>query len=466
MSSSAPLSEHRPVFESDAPTLTSDEIEQFARQMLVDEIGPIHMAQIRAAHVVCIGAGGLGSTILLYLTAAGVGRLTIVDFDEVERSNLHRQVIHAEATIGMLKVESAKAACLRLAPGVRVETISSPLSTSNAVSIMEQCDVVVDGTDNVASRYIINDAAMRCHKPLVSGSAMGWDGQLSVYGYLGGPCYRCLFPHPPPPEAVGSCNETGVMGPLPGLIGCLQALEALKVIAGVGEVLSGRMLLFNGLRLTSRVVQLRGRQPSCDACSPAALSSSAPLASLTAQRPEYLATSCAVAVEKLPSGCSCSPAEFAKARLAPAVGSAGHCITIDVRARLQHEMVRLPHSENLPFQTMAQWSRTAALVKNFAAFLTNILAQKELLSSMEKEDEMREDGEEEKMEAAAASLTVFFLCRRGVNSAKAVKLLLEALEKAPPSLSGVPPLCGIILKSVDGGLNAYHKTVEKAFPYY
>ncbi|CAJ1032048.1 putative ThiF family/Rhodanese-like domain containing protein [Leishmania utingensis] len=442
-------------FVSAAPTLTKDNVERFGRQMLVEEIGAAHMEQIRHAHVVCVGAGGLGSTILLYLAAAGVGRLTIIDFDDVELSNLQRQVIHTTAAVGQPKALSAKASCLRLFPGAHVDAVVEALTPSNAERLLATCDVVVDGTDNVAARYLINDAAMRCGKPLVSGSAIGWDGQLSVYGYRGGPCYRCLFPQPPPPEAVGSCNDNGVMGPLPGMIGCLQALEVLKVATGVGETLSGRLFLFNGLHFTSRVVKLRGRQPRCVACSATALADATPLADLAIlARPEYVPKSCAVAYTSSPPGRSCSASEYAAHMpgAAAAAAAAERCITLDVRARVQYDMAHLPHSVNVPYRSMQQWQRAGTVVTHLSEVLEKALPpQSDTHSS-----------------STVPEVMVYVLCRRGINSLKATALIQAALEEeqAKGDRATAARLGQYVFQNVSGGLNAYHCEVDRGFPYY
>ncbi|CAJ1009762.1 putative ThiF family/Rhodanese-like domain containing protein [Leishmania naiffi] len=453
-------------FISAAPTLTKDNLERFGRQMLVEEIGAAHMELIRHAHVVCVGAGGLGSTILLYLAAAGVGRLTIIDFDDVELSNLQRQVIHTTAAVGQPKALSAKASCLQLFPGARVDAVVEALTPSNAERLLAACDVVVDGTDNVAARYLINDAAMRCGKPLVSGSAIGWDGQLSVYGYRGGPCYRCLFPQPPPPETVGSCNDSGVMGPLPGMIGCLQALEVLKVATGVGETLSGRLFLFNGLHFTSRVVKLRGRQPRCVACSATALADATPLADLAIlARPEYIPKSCAAAYTSSPPGTSCSASEYA-AHMSGAA-AAERCITLDVRARVQYDMAHLPHSVNVPYQWMQRWQRAGTVVTHLSEVL-----EKALPPQSDTHGSSSSSSKEASSAAAhggtVPEVMVYVLCRRGINSLKATALIRAALEEeqAEGDRAKAARLGQYVFQNVSGGLNAYHFEVDRGFPYY
>ncbi|KAG5475402.1 hypothetical protein LSCM1_03515 [Leishmania martiniquensis] len=449
---------------SAAPTLTKDDVERFGRQMLVEEIGAAHMEKIRKTHVVCVGAGGLGSTILLYLAAAGVGQLTIVDYDVVELSNLHRQVMHTTAAIGQPKAVSAKESCLRLFPAARVDAVVEALSPANAERLIAACDIVVDGTDNVAARYLINDAAMRRRKPLVSGSAMGWDGQLSVYGYQGGPCYRCLFPKPPPAEMIGSCNDSGVMGPVPGMIGCLQSLEVLKVAAGVGDALSGRMFLFNGLRFSSRVVRLRGRQPHCVACSPAALADATPLAEFAAlARPEYTVTACASIPVSSPSVISCSASEYAAA----AASAAPQHVTLDVRVRLQYDMAHLAQSINVPYQSLQQWHSAGTVVTQLADVL-----DKAVPPQPDSQGCVKHATAAASHDAAESKVVVYVLCRRGINSRKAMVLIGAALDEAKAKGAGTAAAAAAarlgryIFRNVNGGLNAYSREVDRDFPYY
>ncbi|CAM8880054.1 unnamed protein product [Rhodiola kirilowii] len=207
-----------------------------------------------------------GFSALLYLAACGVGRIGIVDHDVVELNNLHRQVIHTEEYIGRPKVESAAAACLKINSTVQITKHQEALRTTNALEIVSKYDIVIDATDNAPSRYLINDCCVVLGKPLVSGAAIGMEGQLTVYNYKEGPCYRCLFPTPPPTTACQRCSDSGVLGVVPGIIGCLQALEAIKIASSVGEPLSGRMLLLDSLSTKIRIVKIRGRSAHCEVC--------------------------------------------------------------------------------------------------------------------------------------------------------------------------------------------------------
>nr|CAD1836494.1 unnamed protein product [Ananas comosus var. bracteatus] len=216
--------------------------------------------------ILVVGAGGLGSPVVLYLAACGVGCLGIVDSDVVELNNLHRQIIHTEAYVGQSKVKSAAASCRAINSSVKVVEHQEALQAKNALDIVEKYDIVVDATDNLPSRYMISDCCVLLNKPLISGAALGLEGQLTVYNHNGSPCYRCLFPTPPPTAACQRCSDSGVLGVVPGVIGCLQALEAIKVAASVGEPLCGRMLLFDALSSRIRTVKIRGRSPYCSIC--------------------------------------------------------------------------------------------------------------------------------------------------------------------------------------------------------
>ncbi len=243
------------------PTLTADEVARYSRHLLLPELGVEGQRRLKASSVLCVGAGGLGSPLLLYLAAAGVGRVGIVDGDRVDASNLQRQVLHGTATVGVAKVRSAAARIADLNPHVVVEAHETTLTSANALRILEGYDVVVDGTDNFPTRYLLNDAAVLLGIPLVYGSIFRFEGQASVFNVAGGPDYRDLYPEPPPPGMVPSCAEGGVLGVLPGIIGTIQATETLKLLAGLGTSLSGRLLLYDALAMEFRELALR-RDPN------------------------------------------------------------------------------------------------------------------------------------------------------------------------------------------------------------
>lgn len=246
-------------------TLSPEESLRYARHLILPEVGPTGQAALRRARILVVGAGGLGSPVSLYLAAAGVGTLGIVDFDVVDPSNLQRQVIHGTPDIGRLKLDSASDRIAEINPHVHVEGYPVRLSSDNAMEIIRGYDVVIDGTDNFPTRYLVNDACVLLGKPYVYGSVFRFEGQNSVFATEGGPCYRCLFAEPPPPGLVPSCAEGGVLGVLPGIVGTIQAMESIKLVLGIGDTLAGRLLLFDAMRMRFRELSLR-RDPACPVC--------------------------------------------------------------------------------------------------------------------------------------------------------------------------------------------------------
>ena len=247
------------------PELSNEEVQRYSRHLIMPEVGMDGQRKLKSARVLCIGAGGLGSPAAMYLAAAGVGQLGIVDFDVVDYSNLQRQILHGTPDVGRSKLQSAKDRLRAINPGVHVETYETALSSENALQLLEPYDVVVDGTDNFPTRYLVNDACVLLGKPNAYGSIFRFEGQASVFALKGGPCYRCLYPEPPPPGLVPSCAEGGVLGVLPGIIGTIQATEAIKILIGVGEPLVGRFLIFDALRMRFRELKLR-RDVDCPVC--------------------------------------------------------------------------------------------------------------------------------------------------------------------------------------------------------
>ncbi len=249
------------------PELSHSEIMRYSRHLLIPEVGLEGQRKLKAASVLVIGTGGLGSPVALYLAAAGVGRIGLVDYDVVDFSNLQRQVIHGMSTLGELKVESARRRLLDLNPEIQVDVYNEPYTSQNALEIARDYDLIIDGTDNFPTRYLTNDVCVLLGKPNVYGSIYRFDGQVSVFDARRGPCYRCLFPEPPPPGLVPPCAEGGVLGVLPGTIGTLQATEALKLLLNIGDPLIGRLLLFNALDMTVETVKLK-KNPRCKICGP------------------------------------------------------------------------------------------------------------------------------------------------------------------------------------------------------
>lgn len=245
--------------------LGSEELARYVRHLALPEVGLAGQVRLKAARVLLVGTGGLGSPAALYLAAAGVGTLGVVDFDRVEVSNLQRQVLFGSSDVGRPKVEAARERLLGLNPYVEVVPHPERLEAANVEQLVARYDLVVDGSDNAATRYLVNDACVRAGKPDVWGAVQGFEGQVAVFATPGGPCYRCLFPMPPPPGTIPSCSEGGVLGVVPGVVGMLQATEAIKQILGLGEPLAGRLLVFDALKLTFREVRLR-RDPDCPRC--------------------------------------------------------------------------------------------------------------------------------------------------------------------------------------------------------
>jgi adenylyltransferase/sulfurtransferase len=246
-------------------TLSHEEIRRYSRHLIMPEVGMQGQRKLKAASVLVIGTGGLGSPIALYLTAAGIGRIGLVDYDVVDETNLQRQILHHTSDVGKSKLDSASGKLSDINPRLIIEKYNVPLTSENALDIIKNYDVIIDGTDNFPTKYLVNDACVMLGKPLVYGSIFRFEGQLSVFYAKAGPCYRCLFPEPPPPGLVSNCAEVGVLGILPGTIGTLQATEAIKLILGIGQPMIGRMLLYDALDMTFDTIKLR-KNPQCPVC--------------------------------------------------------------------------------------------------------------------------------------------------------------------------------------------------------
>jgi adenylyltransferase/sulfurtransferase len=319
--------------------LSVEEVGRYGRQLILPEWGRRGQESVKANSVLIVGVGGLGCPCALYLAAAGIGRLGLLDYDRVELSNLHRQVLHCENRVGVAKTESGRDAVKGLNSHVSVTTHTVLLDSTNALSILSQYDIIVDATDNVATRYLLNDGCVLLGKPLVSGSALRFEGQLTVYGWRGGPCYRCLFPSPPPPASVTNCSEGGVLGVVPGVIGSLQALEALKIASGMEPLYSQQLLLFDALGGGFRTIRLRPRQPQCAVCGENP--------SITALIDyELFCGSRADDKEKrvdiLDPELRVSPQEYSKV----VSGGKPH-LMLDVREEVEYQICHLPHSRSI-----------------------------------------------------------------------------------------------------------------------
>jgi molybdopterin/thiamine biosynthesis adenylyltransferase/rhodanese-related sulfurtransferase len=250
---------------SDTTELTREELVRYSRHILLPQVGEAGQCRLKESRVLLVGAGGLGSPVALYLAAAGVGTLGLVDFDAVDLSNLQRQILHGSAGVGSSKIDSARDRLRDINPNVHIEPYQTRFASANALEIARGYDLIVDGTDNFATRYLVNDTSVLLGIPNVYGSVYRFEGQASVFGATGGPCYRCLFREPPPPHLVPSCAEGGVLGVVPGLVGTIQATEAIKMLLGLGDTLVGRLLTIDAMTMTFRTIELR-RDPECPAC--------------------------------------------------------------------------------------------------------------------------------------------------------------------------------------------------------
>ncbi|GFZ04951.1 co-factor for nitrate, reductase and xanthine dehydrogenase 5 [Actinidia rufa] len=405
--------------------LSPDMIYRYSRHLLLPSIGVQGQSSLLKTSIVVVGAGGLGSPALLYLAACGVGHIGIVDHDVVELNNLHRQIIHSESYIGRSKVESAAAACRSsvtlsrlpvyfIKPVIINSTIQivehkEALCTSNALEILSKYDIVVDATDNAPSRYLISDCCVVL-------------GKLTVYNYNGGPCYRCLFPTPPPTTACQRCSDSGVLGVVPGIIGCLQALEAIKVASTVGEPLSGRMLLFDALSARIRIVKIRGRSLQCEVCGENATFTQQQFQEFDYEKfTQSPLTTSPLKLNLLPTEARISSKEYNER----VVKGEAH-ILVDVRPAHHYKIVSLPKSMNIPLSVLE-------------------VRLPEISSALEKE-------EEHKGTETASDVSVYVVCRRGNDSQRAVQLLHKMGFTSA--------------KDIIGGLESWAHDVDPNFPTY
>ena len=327
-----------PALVSPGPALTVDEVRRYSRHLIIPDVAMAGQQRLMNAKVLCVGAGGLGSPALMYLAAAGVGTIGIVEFDTVDESNLQRQIIHGQSDIGKSKAQSAKAKISEINPNVNVITHQTRLDNSNVKEIFSQYDIIVDGTDNFATRYLVNDACVFLKKPYVWGSIYRFDGQASVFWAEYGPCYRCLYPEPPPPGMVPSCAEGGVLGVLCATIGSIQTTEAIKVITGIGEPMIGSLMIYDALDMTFRKIKVR-KDPNCPLCgdNPTQID----------LLPDYeafcgvLSDAAEVAVKE---------STISVTELAAKIDANADFYLVDVREPSEFEIVRIPGSHLIPKQ--------------------------------------------------------------------------------------------------------------------
>jgi adenylyltransferase/sulfurtransferase len=387
---------------SAAPELTNAEVQRYSRHLILPEVGPDGQRRLKAGRVLCVGAGGLGSPATLYLAAAGVGTIGIVDFDKVDASNLQRQILHGTPDVGRSKLESARDRLSALNPEVKIETHDTALTSANALALFRDYDVIVDGTDNFATRYLVNDACVLLGKPNAYGSIFRFEGQASVFATAGGPCYRCLYAEPPPPGLVPSCAEGGVLGVLPGVIGTIQATETLKLLLGGGRTLAGRLLLYDAWTMQFRELKLR-RNPNCPVCGD----------SPTIRELIDYEAFCGVAPRSAATAPAAAIPETTVDELKRRLDANAPVFVLDVREPQEFQICRIPGTTLIPLGQLP--ARIA------------------------------------EVPAAAAGRPIVVHCKMGGRSAKAVALLREH---------------GIEATNLTGGILAWIDRVDPSLPKY
>ncbi|KAK7142846.1 hypothetical protein R3I94_012261 [Phoxinus phoxinus] len=404
-------------------TLSNEDIMRYSRQLLLPELGVKGQVALSNVSVLVVGCGGLGCPLAQYLAAAGIGRLGLLDYDVVELSNLHRQVLHSEVTQGQPKALSAAQAIRRLNSTVQCVPYHLQLSRDNARQLIQQYPLMNYCSDNVPTRYLVNDACVLAGKPLVSASALRMEGQLTVYNYRGGPCYRCLFPSPPPPETVTNCSDGGVLGVVPGIMGCLQALEVLKIASGQGSSFEQQLLMFDGQEGRFRSIRLRSRQIECVVCGEKP--------TLT-ELQDYEQFCGSAATDKCRRLTLLTKEQRVSVQEYRAIldGSTPHLL-LDVRPKVEVDICHLSTSINIPL---------ASLEDKKAEHITLL---KETISNLKQQTK--------------SQVPVFVVCKLGNDSQKAVQLL----EK----MSGVETE-QITVKDISGGLMAWAKNIDHSFPQY
>uniref|UniRef100_A0A1B6IGC9 Adenylyltransferase and sulfurtransferase MOCS3 homolog n=1 Tax=Homalodisca liturata TaxID=320908 RepID=A0A1B6IGC9_9HEMI len=397
--------------------LSKSDIIRYSRQMIIPQIGVAGQKKLQQTSVLIIGMGGLGCPAALYLAGAGIGRFGLVDYDVVEENNLHRQLLHNEDQLGKPKVTSAAIALKRLNANLEVQQYQIQLSSSNALELVKQYDVVVDASDNVATRYLVNDACVLTGRSLVSGSALQLEGQLTVYNHADGPCYRCLYPQPPAPQTVTNCSDAGVLGAVTGVIGTLQALEVVKITLGMSDVLSSKLLLFDGENTSFRTIKLRKKSENCLICG------TNPSITELIDYEEF----CGAAANDKDSHLSLlkDDERMSPEQLHTLMEGKEPYTIIDVRQETEFQMCSIPGSINIPLQS---------LVKNID-YLHRICA--------------------ERRNSNESATLVCMVCRRGNDSQLAVKRLQPLLFDS-----------AIELRDLIGGLHSWAAKVDPQFPAY
>ena len=352
------------------PELSQDEILRYSRHLILPEVGMEGQRKLKGAKVLMIGAGGLGAPLGMYLAAVGIGKIGIVDFDVVDVTNLQRQVIHGQKDVGRKKIDSAAESMQDINPHLEIVKHEVPLTSENALDIVKDYDVVVDGTDNFPTRYLVNDACVLLGKPNAYGSIFRFEGQATVFGYEDGPCYRCLYPEPPPPGLVPSCAEGGVLGILPGIIGLIQATETVKIILGKGETLKGRLMLYDSLNMKFRELKLR-RNPECPVCG------DNPTVTELIDYQEFCGIPQAAAAEAEQAG---KMPEITPADLKKALDSGENIFVLDVREPHEYDIASIDGTTLIPLGQLAQrvdeLDSTADIVVHCKSGMRSAKAQK------------------------------------------------------------------------------------------
>lgn len=406
-------------------SLNKEEIARYSRQMLCPEIGKSGQLRLKSSSVLVVGAGGLGCPSSLYLTAAGIGRLGLIDSDVVETSNLHRQTLHSESTIGQPKTDSAVDRLRQLNSNVKFEKHQVRLSAENAAEIITNYDIVIDGTDNPMARYLISDVCVLLKKPMVSGSALQWEGQLTVYNYdEETPCYRCLFPQPPAPGTVTNCADGGVIGVVPGIIGNIQALEAIKIAAGLKPSYAGKLLLFDGLSGQFRKVELRKRKDDCISCG-----NNPTITNELIDYNKFCGIQCGSAKKQE----IIDPEERVTAeQYKQVIDSNEPHLLIDVRPQLHYDIVKLDNAISVPLGQIIKG--------NGVDKITELIDEKWDPNSNEKKK-------------------IFVMCRRGIASQKAVVELKKRLGAKIDEKN-------LEIKDVKGGISEWAEKIDPKMPTY
>ena len=407
--------------DNDLNMLDQDSVFRYSRQLIMPEIGVTGQQRLMNSSVLIVGAGGLGCPVIQYLTAAGVGKIGIVDYDNVDLSNLHRQVLHSEETVvqKVCKATSAVEAARKLNSRTKFIEFKTQLGKDNAFEIVKPFDVIVDATDNVPSRYLVSDMCVLSNKPLVSGSALRWEGQLTVYHYKStdeneyGPCYRCLYCNPPPPETVTNCSDGGVIGVVPGIIGCIQALETIKIIIGQEPSYHKNLLIFDGLKCSFRSIKLRGRQPSCLACGASP--------SITLENiPDYeqfcqmAATDKCKTLQLLSKDQRLTVLDYKSKYIDNNIPH----VLLDVRQPVELEICHLPNAINIPIKILEHLE--ALYNKNKNKDLGKMPLSESNLQVL--------NAELLKLQSFSSSVSVVVVCKQGNDSQKAVKILKDCIE--------------------------------------